>query len=77
MAITVKYFAVLREQRGLSEETLAYEEGMTARDVWRRAVPGGAAPENLKVAVNMEYTRMDARLRDGDEIAFFPAVTGG
>ena len=29
------------------------------------------------VAVNMEYTRQDTALHDGDEVAFFPSVTGG
>ena len=77
MAITVKYFAVLRERSGRAEDILDYETGMTVADAWRRAMPGDAVPDNLKAAVNMEYARLDAGLEDGDEVAFFPSVTGG
>jgi molybdopterin synthase sulfur carrier subunit len=77
MAITVKYFAVLREQAGKAEESVDFETGMTVSEVWRRSMHGDEMPGNLKVAVNMEYTRTDAELHDGDEVAFFPSVTGG
>ena len=77
MAITVKFFAVLREEAGKAEDSIAYENGMTVSDVWQRSMQGDQMPGNLKVAVNMEYTRTDAELNDGDEVAFFPSVTGG
>ena len=31
----------------------------------------------VKIAINHEYSSLDAELRDGDEVAFFPPVTGG
>jgi molybdopterin synthase sulfur carrier subunit len=34
-------------------------------------------PSNVLVAVNMEYTDPSHTLKDGDEVAFFPPVTGG
>ncbi len=77
MAITVKYFAVLREQAGKAEESIDFEQGMRVSDVWHQSMQGDEMPGNLKVAVNMEYTRTDAELNDGDEVAFFPSVTGG
>ena len=77
MAITVKYFALLREQTGKAEDSIAFEDGMKVSDAWRRSMQEEEMPGNLKVAVNMEYTRTDAELNDGDEVAFFPAVTGG
>jgi molybdopterin synthase sulfur carrier subunit len=77
MAITVKYFAVLREQAGKSEESIDFEEGMTAADVWKKSMSEDGLPPRLMVAVNLEYTRADTVIRDGDEVAFFPAVTGG
>jgi len=43
---------------------------------WTRAAHT-ALPESLLAAVNMEYARPDQPVRDGDEVAFFPPVTGG
>ena len=77
MSITVKYFAVLRERYGKSGDSVPFEIGMTVSDVWKRALAVEAIPDNLMIAVNMEYTRKDTQLKDGDEVAFFPAVTGG
>jgi len=77
MSITVKYFAVLRERYGRASDTVAWEPGMTVSDAWKRALGTETMPERLMMAVNMEYTRYDATLNDGDEVAFFPAVTGG
>jgi len=77
MAVTVKYFAVLREQAGLSEQQLTFVPGMTVTDAWTLTMDGKAMPDNVKVAVNMEYSRVGISLQDGDEVAFFPTVTGG
>ena len=77
MAITVKYFAVLREQLGRSEDTVDFEPGMTVSRAWKKANKDTPIPGSLMVAVNMRYTKSDAELADGDEVAFFPAVTGG
>lgn len=77
MTITVKYFAVLREQAGKAEETLSYKAGMTPRHIWSEVMQGQAMPQNLKVAINLDYSQPDSELEDGDEVAFFPAVTGG
>ena len=78
MSITVKYFAGLRERCGRSTDIIDYQSDMTVADVWKQTLGTQQIPaDNLKVAVNMEYTRGDARLNDGDEVAFFPSVTGG
>lgn len=77
MAITVKYFAVLREQLGRAEDTVEYEQGMTVSQVWKKATGDASAPGTLMAAVNMKYAKDDAGVADGDEVAFFPAVTGG
>ncbi|MHB8346686.1 MAG: MoaD/ThiS family protein [Acidiferrobacterales bacterium] len=47
-----------------------------AADVWRR-VSGSTAPANVLIAINQEYASMDSPVRAGDEVAFFPPVTGG
>jgi molybdopterin synthase sulfur carrier subunit len=77
MSITVKYFAVLREQVGKSEESIDFQKGMTVSDLWKKTMSDDKLPAGIMVAVNMEYTRQDTALHDGDEVAFFPSVTGG
>ena len=77
MAITVKYFASLRERMGRGEERLGPPLPATVEEVWERV--GGPEPlaGNLLSAVNLEYAAADHPVADGDEVAFFPPVTGG
>jgi molybdopterin synthase sulfur carrier subunit len=46
-------------------------------DVWTRAANGAVLPPNILAAVNHDYARLDQPVKDGDEVAFFPPVTGG
>lgn len=75
MSIQVKFFASLREQLGKSEVELAM--AADAGDAWNQATGGKPCPDNLLVAVNLEYAGIDTVVKDGDEVAFFPPVTGG
>lgn len=77
MTIKVRYFASLREKLGRTEDVLAYEELATVADVWKVVSEGQPLPETILCAVNMEYAQARTPLRDGDEVAFFPPVTGG
>ncbi|QXP85407.1 molybdopterin converting factor subunit 1 [Methylococcus sp. ANG] len=77
MTIRVRYFAGLREQMGRAEEQLAFEDLACVADVWKAVCQGRPLPENVLCAVNMEYAGADTPVRDGDEVAFFPPVTGG
>ena len=77
MTIRVRYFARKRDQIGRSEDQLIPEEAMTVADIWQRLCPDIALPPNTLSAVNMEYTDLNKMVRDGDEVAFFPPVTGG
>ena len=78
MSITVKYFAGLRDLLGRSEDILTIEEGITVSDLWLQvSCKHKSLPVNIMTAVNREYVRPDARVNDGDEVAFFPPVTGG
>ena len=77
MAITVKYFASLRERMGRGEERLDLPSPATVEEVWRRVGGGGPLAGDLLAAVNLEYVDPDHAVADGDEVAFFPPVTGG
>lgn len=77
MTITVKYFASLREKLGRDQDSIDWEQDLTVSGAWSRANDGEPMPESLMVAVNMQYVKGDVALSDGDEVAFFPAVTGG
>ncbi len=76
MSITVKYFASLAERLGRREETIEFTPGLTAGQVWSR-LTGQELPPTLFVAVNREYAGAETPLRDGDELAFLPPITGG
>lgn len=77
MTIQVKLFASLAERLGRSEESLDAAQISTVMDVWRAIAPDQQLPENLLMAVNMEYVSTAFEVRDGDEVAFFPPITGG
>lgn len=77
--LDVHYFAILREQRGVSQEKLTtaaptpaalYEE-LRARH--RFSLPGN----RVRAAVNDAFVDTSTPLRDGDRIAFIPPVAGG
>lgn len=77
MTVHVKYFASLRDRLGRAEDRLAATEGMTVGQVWAALWPDTPLPLNTLTAVNMEYASLEQIVRDGDEVAFFPPVTGG
>jgi sulfur-carrier protein len=83
--VRILYFAWLRARIGHAEEELALPEGVhdvAALLQWLQN-RGGRYAEALRdlsvvrVAVNQDYVGLDHPLRDGDEVALFPPVTGG
>jgi sulfur-carrier protein len=75
MSIQVKFFASLRETIGKTEVELA--TARTAGEAWDQATDAMPRPDNILVAINLEYAHFDDPVSDGDEVAFFPPVTGG
>lgn len=77
MKVRVRFFAALRERLGCSESSLDVPVGATVADIWSRATNGMAVSDNALAAINMEYASFDRQVADGDEVAFFPPVSGG
>jgi sulfur-carrier protein len=82
MSVKVLYFAGLKERLGLAGETIDLPAGVADLGALRdwlvaqgREALGNT--RNLRCAVNQEMVGNDAGVRDGDEVAFFPPVTGG
>jgi sulfur-carrier protein len=83
--VTILYFARLREALGTGSEQLAVPENVANVGSLREALirRGGAwaqelAPSrNVRMAVNQDMASADTPINDGDEVAFFPPVTGG
>ena len=77
MQLKVKFFASLSEQTGLTETTVNADSPATVLDARNLATGDQTLPVNILCAINMAYARLDDSVSDGDEIAFFPPVTGG
>ena len=73
MNVEVRLFAGLRERAGWDRRTI---DVATVADVWP-ALGLGEEPEGLLYAVNREYAERGRALRDGDEVALIPPVSGG
>ncbi len=77
MSVAVKFFASLRESLGRSHCDLEVEAPLTVLDVWREAVGVEPLPPATLCAVNRVCAEFSASVEDGDEVAFFPPITGG
>lgn len=81
MQISVKLFGAVREAAGTKELSLRLPAGARPADIWDRLVADYPDVERfgkrLAVSVNLEVTDFDVKLRDGDEVAFLPPVSGG
>lgn len=81
--IQLLYFASLRERLGQASESLAEHPATVGElrallaergDEWSAVFAGG---QQVLVAVNQEMAANEVVLTDGDEVGFFPPVTGG
>ena len=77
--IHVQYFAILREQRGVSAEELSTSATTPGAlyDELRARHKFSLPRERIRAAVNDAFTDSSATLRDGDRVVFIPPVAGG
>lgn len=81
----ILYFAWLRQHTGIGEEDLPRPDGVTTVEElarWLAGRGGGFAQafadlSRLRCAVNHEHAPLSTPVAEGDEVAFFPPVTGG
>ena len=85
MKVKVLFFAALREQVGVASEEIdlpgdkstiaSLRSHLAARgDAWQAAL---SEKKLLRFAINQDMAQPDAVLKAGDEVAYFPPVTGG
>lgn len=82
IAVKVCYFASLSETLGVKEETLEIAAPSTIDALRKTLIARGGkwqalANAQLLQALNHEMVKADTPLTKGDEVAFFPPVTGG
>ncbi len=81
MKITLRYFALWREELGRDEETREVAPGTTVADLIGAVTAARPRLEALRRStmfmVNQEYAPLDQPLGDGDEVAVIPPVSGG
>ena len=81
MRVTILYFAAARERAGTASEVLQVRDGATAGDALAAACarhpPLQAVAQKLRLAVDREFATAGHALRDGNEVALIPPVSGG
>ncbi len=81
MRVTVRLFARLRDLAGASELARDVAPGATIGAVWNGLTDDfpvlAEYSRSISSAVNADYAKMDRVVREGDEVAFLPPVSGG
>ena len=77
MSIKVRYFANLKETVGRSTDEISLTTPLSVREIWQQLQADIPLPAGMLIALNMEYVTLDTLVAEGDELAFFPPVTGG
>jgi molybdopterin converting factor subunit 1 len=81
MRVTVLYFGVLKDVMGQRSAVMEVAEGASVAELLTlhrlSRAAGGSVWDSIAVAVNQEYARAEDVLKDGDEVALLPPVSGG
>ena len=77
--IHIQYYALLREERGLTEE-IVETSSSTVKDLYQELKSKfnfRLSVDILKVAVNNEFASWETQLKNNDQVVFIPPVAGG
>jgi molybdopterin synthase sulfur carrier subunit len=84
MSVKILFFAGLREALGVGSESLVLPVDIGTVGALRDLLAARGEPwsalatmKNLRIAVNQQMVGLEAAVKPGDEVAFFPPVTGG
>ncbi len=83
MTIEILYFASVKERMGIAGESVAIGKDVTGEDLINLLSDKGEpwqsvlSDNKLLIAINQEMASLDDGISEGDEVAFFPPVTGG
>jgi molybdopterin converting factor subunit 1 len=79
MRVRVLYFGVLKDVMGQSGSVMEVAEGSSVAELLavHRGLAEASVWDSVAVAVNQEYARGTEVLKDGDEVALLPPVSGG
>ena len=81
MQVQILFFGMLKDLTGLDRDLLTLPEHATLGDVvihYEEITPRlGDLAASIAISVNQEFAGPDSQLKDGDEIAFLPPVSGG
>jgi molybdopterin converting factor subunit 1 len=79
MRVCVLYFGVLKDVMGHGRAEIELVEGASVAELLalHRGAAAGSVWDAIAVAVNQEYARAGDVLKDGDEVALLPPVSGG
>jgi len=78
MKVNVKYFGVIAESAGKSEEILELEQGTSVKDLKNQQIKKYQIQdaESVQLAINQNLND-EVELKEGDEVAFLPPFAGG
>ncbi len=65
------------DDRNIDDAVIEHQGISTVDDIWNYCAQGKERSDNVLIAVNMDYVNGQALVKEGDEVAFFPPVTGG
>ena len=77
MQIKIKFFASLAEIVGCRETVITIEDKETVESVWNQVAGDRPMPDGTLCAINRIHCEFDREVKNNDEVAYFPPMTGG